>query len=81
MFDCIILLGPGEQTLLSAHLAECRQGLVILPAAGKADLLAIDRATLARSRLVAFTTSTIVPPLVLADSWIRTENTAVPSAA
>lgn len=67
MFDCVILLtGPGEQALLSARLAECRPGLTILPAAGKADLLAVDRDTLAASRLIAFTTSVIVPPAVLA---------------
>jgi methionyl-tRNA formyltransferase len=67
MFDRVILLtGPGEQALLSARLAECRPGLVILPAASKADLLALDRPTLARSRLIAFTASTIVPPSVLA---------------
>lgn len=67
MFDSVILLtGPGEQALLSARLAECRPGLCIRPAASKADLFAIDGATLARSRLIAFTTSIIVPGPVLA---------------
>jgi methionyl-tRNA formyltransferase len=67
MFDRVILLtGPGEQALLSARLAECRPGLTVVPASSRADLLGIDRPTLARSRLIAFTTSVIVPGPVLA---------------
>lgn len=66
MFDCVILLtGPGEQAILSARLAECRPGLAVLPAASKADLLSVDRRTLARCRLIAFTTSVVVPGSVL----------------
>src|SRR3569623_2163470 len=67
MFECVVLLtGPGERSILSARLAAFRPDLNIIAAGSRADLLALAAATLARSRLIAFTTSVIVPPEVLA---------------
>jgi methionyl-tRNA formyltransferase len=67
MFDSVVLLtGPGERSILSTRLAAFRPDLKIIAAGSRADLLALDAATLAASRLIAFTTSVIVPPEVLA---------------
>lgn len=66
VFDSVILLtGPGEQTLLKARLLNCRPTLTIIPVQTAADLRSLGRTTLARSRLVAFITSVIVPADVL----------------
>lgn len=62
----VLLTGPGERTILAARLAAFRPDLRIIAAGSRADLAAIDAATLAESRLVAFVTSTIVPAPVLA---------------
>lgn len=67
MFECVVLLtGPGERSILSARLAAFRPDLRIIAVGSRADLLAIDATTLAASRLIAFTTSVIVPSQVLA---------------
>lgn len=67
MFESVILLtGPGERSILSTRLAAFRPDLRIIPANSRSDLLALDAATLSVSRLIAFTTSVIVPPDVLA---------------
>jgi methionyl-tRNA formyltransferase len=66
MFDCIILLtGPTELPVLSAALKGHRPDLSIVQAPSSEALLAIDAATLARSRLVGFATPVIVPRSVL----------------
>lgn len=68
MFGCVVLLtGPGERSILSTRLAAFRPDLKIIAANSRADLLALDATTLANARLVAFTTSVIVPPAVLAE--------------
>ena len=67
MLESVILLtGSGEQSILAARLAAFRPEIGIIPAHSKADLLALDAATLSGARLLAFVTSTIVPASVLA---------------
>ena len=67
VFDSAILLtGSGEQALLSARLISCRPDLRIIAAKSAADLHSIGSTTLARSRLIAFTTSVVVSAEILA---------------
>jgi methionyl-tRNA formyltransferase len=66
VFDTVILLtGPVEQPVLASVLRSHDPHLTIMPAVTAADLDAFAPDLLRRSRLVAFTTSVIVPPRVL----------------
>ncbi|HVX74019.1 MAG TPA: formyltransferase family protein [Devosia sp.] len=62
----VLLTGPGERTILAARLAAFRPDLRIIAAGSSADLAAIEQATLAEARIIAFVTSIIVPAPVLA---------------
>jgi methionyl-tRNA formyltransferase len=66
MFDTIILLtGPLEQAVLASALLGHNPALRVHWAVTPDDLIRLDAATLARSRLVAFATPVIVPSGVL----------------
>src|SRR5258707_14038024 len=67
MLQNIILLTPQpqQQFAISALLKEHNPALSFSPAITTRDLAAIGPATLQRSRLVAFTSETIVPPHIL----------------
>jgi methionyl-tRNA formyltransferase len=66
MFDTVILLtGPVEQTTLGSLLLGHNSHLTVRPAATAEDFATIETATLLRSRLVAFSTTVIVPPEIL----------------
>jgi methionyl-tRNA formyltransferase len=67
MFDTLILLtGPAERSMLPGVLLGHNPGLAILPVEHADELAAIDAQVLRRARLVAFVTSVIVPPAILA---------------
>lgn len=66
MFDTILLLTDQvERNFLPPLLKAANPGLDVVPVAGIADLLSVEPAQLARSRLIAFVTNTIVPADVL----------------
>ncbi len=66
MFDTIILVtGAPEQRTLSAALLGRNQQLAIRPVTSMEQFAALEAATLARSRLIAFATPLIVPLQVL----------------
>lgn len=66
MFDTIILLtGRDEYSVFAPRLHECNPRLNVLPAFTIDDLQAITPRQLRRARLIAFTTSVIVPAGVL----------------
>jgi methionyl-tRNA formyltransferase len=67
MFDTIVLLtGAAEQLPLATVLRAHNPQLTVHPVATKDELAALDAASLARARLIAFSTPVIVPPDVLA---------------
>lgn len=64
--DIILLTGqPSQRVALTKLLQEHNPQLSFRYALTRDDLLALDPATLRHSRLLAFTTGTIVPPQVL----------------
>ena len=66
MFDIIILLtGPAEHSVFTTLLRGHNPGLTVLPVFTADDLAAIEPQWLARARLIAFTTTVIVPKPVL----------------
>lgn len=67
MFENIVLLAaqPQQHFAIGLLLKEHNPALSITPATTLADLHAIDRALLKRSRLIAFTSGTIVPLEIL----------------
>jgi methionyl-tRNA formyltransferase len=67
MFDTIILLADAvEQAPLATVLCDHNPRLTIRVAATADEIASLDAAVLARARLIAFSTSVIVPPRVLA---------------
>ena len=67
MFDTIILLADAvEQAPLATVLCDHTPRLTIHAAATADEIASLDAAALARARLIAFSTSVIVPPGVLA---------------
>lgn len=66
MLDTVILLtGPVDETVLAAVLLRHSPQLAIHSVKTSAQLEAIDPATLARARLIAFVTPVIVPARIL----------------
>ena len=67
MFDTILLLaGAPEQSVLPLALRGHNPLLTVIPVGSAAELVALDSGLLGRARLIAFVTSEIVPPSVLA---------------
>jgi methionyl-tRNA formyltransferase len=67
MFDTIVLLtGPLEQVALASALRGHNPQLTIYPATAPEHLAALGADILRRARLIAFSSSVIVPPSVLA---------------
>jgi methionyl-tRNA formyltransferase len=68
MFDTIILLmGRTEQPIMGSVLRGHNPHLTIIPVETVADLAALNCDVLERARLLAFVTSVIVPPAILAN--------------
>ena len=66
MFDTIILLtGAVEQPIFAAVLRRYNPRLAVLPVSTSRDLAAVKSRVLRRARLIAFTTSVIVPRNVI----------------
>jgi methionyl-tRNA formyltransferase len=66
MFDTIILLtGAAEHSVFTTVLRGHNPHLTVLPVFTAEDLAAVGREWLGRARLIAFTTTVIVPPDVL----------------
>src|SRR5258708_2396 len=66
MFDTIILLADAvEEAPLATVLCDHNPRLTIHAAATADEIASLDAAALARARLIAFSTSVIVPPGVL----------------
>ena len=66
MFDTIILLtGPAEHSVFTTLLRGHNPDLTVLPVFTADDLAAIEQEWLGRARLIAFTTTVIVPGAVL----------------
>lgn len=66
MFDTIILLtGPAEHSVFTSLLRGYNPRLTVVPVFTLEDLMAIEEDWLNRARLIAFTTTVIVPAEVL----------------